>query len=61
MELDADIEQERDSWPIKQLQEGRHYYMEGKYMVFTALYHRSRGECCGSACRHCPYGHINVK
>ena len=23
--------------------------------VFTAAYHRARGECCGSGCRHCPY------
>jgi len=25
-------------------------------MVFTALYHRKRGHCCKSGCRHCPYG-----
>ena len=23
--------------------------------VFTAAYHRARGECCASGCRHCPY------
>jgi hypothetical protein len=23
--------------------------------VFTAEYHRARGDCCGSDCRHCPY------
>jgi hypothetical protein len=23
--------------------------------VFTAAYHRARGACCGSGCRHCPY------
>ncbi|KAJ1057916.1 hypothetical protein K5549_014441 [Capra hircus] len=23
--------------------------------------HLQRGQCCGSACRHCPYGQINVK
>jgi hypothetical protein len=23
--------------------------------VFTAAYHRARGECCDSGCRHCPY------
>ena len=32
------------------------YYMEGKNMVFTAAYHLKRGYCCGSKCRHCPYG-----
>lgn len=25
-------------------------------MVFTAHYLRSRGYCCRSGCRHCPYG-----
>ena len=37
------------------------YYMEGPYMVFTAAYHLKRGYCCGSACRHCPYGHSAVR
>jgi hypothetical protein len=23
--------------------------------VFTAEYHRARGDCCGRGCRHCPY------
>ena len=49
-----------DPWPIKQLIEGRHYYLENGLMVFTELYHRSRGDCCGSGCRHCPFDHINV-
>lgn len=31
------------------------------YTVFTELAHKSRGKCCGSGCRHCPYNHINVK
>jgi len=31
------------------------YYFEGPYLVFTAAYHRKRGYCCGSGCRHCPY------
>ncbi|XP_065115589.1 uncharacterized protein C1orf53 homolog [Paramisgurnus dabryanus] len=31
------------------------------YKVFTEFAHRKRGKCCGSACRHCPYGQINVK
>lgn len=30
------------------------------YMVFTELQHLERGNCCGSACRHCPYEHENV-
>ncbi|XP_068098755.1 uncharacterized protein C1orf53 homolog [Hyperolius riggenbachi] len=31
------------------------------YFVFTRLAHLRRGKCCGSACRHCPYGQENVK
>ena len=37
------------------------YYMDGPYMVFTAAYHLKRGYCCGSGCRHCPYGHSAVE
>lgn len=29
------------------------------YEVFTA-YHLKTRECCGSSCRHCPWGHCNV-
>ncbi len=36
--------------------EGIHYYKEGEYRVFTELYLLSRGFCCRSGCRHCPYG-----
>jgi hypothetical protein len=32
------------------------FYMEGGNLVFTAAYHLKRGTCCGSGCRHCPYG-----
>ncbi len=35
--------------------EGEDYYMDGPYFVFTAEYHRKRGYCCNSGCRHCPY------
>ena len=38
------------------LAEGADYYYDGPYLVFTAQYHLNRGECCGSGCRHCPYG-----
>ncbi|KAK1163990.1 hypothetical protein AOXY_G15962 [Acipenser oxyrinchus oxyrinchus] len=31
------------------------------YLVFTRHAHLQRGKCCGSACRHCPYGQVNVK
>ena len=31
------------------------------YAVFTEHGLLERGRCCGSACRHCPYGHLAVK
>jgi hypothetical protein len=31
------------------------FYFDGGLMVFTAAYHRRRGYCCASGCRHCPY------
>lgn len=37
------------------------YYMENGLMVLSSWFHLKRGECCGNACRHCPYGHVNVK
>lgn len=30
------------------------------YRVFTELGLLKQGDCCGNACRHCPYGHIKV-
>ena len=36
--------------------EGIHYYKEEDYRVFTEFYLISRGYCCRSGCRHCPYG-----
>ncbi|MCC5921192.1 MAG: DUF5522 domain-containing protein [Cyclobacteriaceae bacterium] len=44
-----------------ELKENVHYYFENGLMVFTEKYHKLRGFCCGNACRHCPYGHENVK
>jgi hypothetical protein len=38
-----------------QLVEGEDFYREGPYVVFTEAYHRRRGYCCGSGCRHCPW------
>ena len=31
------------------------FYVEGHLVVFTGQYHRRRGYCCGSGCRHCPF------
>ncbi|HCC46400.1 MAG: hypothetical protein CMP89_11320 [Gammaproteobacteria bacterium] len=51
---------DHDSWPLKQLVEGIHYYLEDGLMVLTERYHLARGNCCGNGCRHCPYDHVNV-
>jgi len=40
------------------LVEGEDYYREGPYLVFTAKYLKTRGYCCESACRHCPWGFV---
>ena len=31
------------------------YHTPEGYVVFTAQYHRRRGYCCRSGCRHCPW------
>ena len=41
--------------PVKSYKKGIHYYMDGERVVFTALFHIQRGQCCGNGCRHCPY------
>nr|WP_207434094.1 DUF5522 domain-containing protein [Sabulibacter ruber] len=38
------------------LEPGDYYFNEQGLMVFTEQYHRRRGYCCRSGCRHCPYG-----
>ncbi|KAI8517860.1 hypothetical protein Bbelb_038770 [Branchiostoma belcheri] len=42
--------------------EGQDTYVDPEtgYTVFTRLSHLRRGTCCGSACRHCPYGQVRV-
>lgn len=36
------------------------YYLEDGKFVLTERYLSRRGYCCGSGCRHCPYGHERV-
>jgi iron complex transport system substrate-binding protein len=47
----------------KACQDGKMTYKDPEtwYQVFTELGHKKRGYCCGSGCRHCPFGHENVK
>jgi hypothetical protein len=49
------------AWPIPELKEDVHFYMENGLMVLTETYHLARGRCCGNACRHCPFEHVNVR
>lgn len=39
------------------LEPGDYYFSPEGYLVFTEQYHRKRGYCCQSGCRHCPYGY----
>ena len=44
------------------LSRGEHDYPDPEtgLRVLTELAHRARGWCCGSGCRHCPFGHMAV-
>ncbi len=33
------------------------YLSADGYIVFTEEYHKKRGYCCKSGCKHCPYGY----
>jgi hypothetical protein len=46
---------------MKDFIEKIHYYLENGRVVFTALFHIERGECCGTGCRHCPYEPRHIK
>ena len=41
--------------------DNREFYTENGYTVFTELYHRKRGFCCGNKCRHCCYDPKHIK
>jgi len=45
----------------KELTEGiDFYYNDMGYIVLTAHYHLSKGNCCGNGCLNCPFDYINV-
>ena len=46
--------------PKNELTREDFYFNEQGLMVMTEAYHRKRGYCCGSACKHCPYDYVNV-
>ncbi len=39
------------------IEDGDYYLTPEGYKCFTEQYHRKRGYCCESGCRHCPYGY----
>ena len=41
----------------KLAQDIHYYFNENGLMVFTELYHKNRGYCCKSGCKHCPFGY----
>ncbi|XP_076436912.1 uncharacterized protein LOC143276293 [Babylonia areolata] len=43
---------------VRALKAGDMHYTDPEtgYLVMTRLAHLHRGECCGNACRHCPFG-----
>lgn len=53
-----------DCWQLHEaaVAAGKGSYTDPKtgYFVFTRLAHLERGRCCGSGCRHCPFGHERV-
>lgn len=42
------------------LQADEYYMLTDGRLVFTAQYHLRRGYCCGSGCKHCPFGYVSV-
>ena len=38
-----------------EFEEGKHYYLDKGKVVFTELYHKNRGYCCGKGCLHCVF------
>jgi hypothetical protein len=43
------------------LQPNEFYYDNQGRIVMTEEYHKRRGSCCGSGCKHCPYEPKHLK
>ncbi len=55
------MEQELRQRTVHEAEEGDSYLDAATgFVVFTEGYHRRRGYCCGSGCRHCPFDHCAV-
>lgn len=57
----GEIANQAHKYSTAKLIEDIDFYMENGLMVLSSWFHLKRGECCGNACRHCPYDHVNVK
>lgn len=45
----------------KEFIQGIHYYLENGLVIMTEQYHKERGFCCGSGCKHCCFEPKHVK
>ncbi len=45
----------------KKIEENIDYYFENGLMVFTELFHKKRGFCCGNGCKNCAFEPQHVK
>ncbi|KAK7502588.1 hypothetical protein BaRGS_00006163 [Batillaria attramentaria] len=61
---DEGVECLSDPWHLFPLfyKAGEEFYTDPStgYQVMSRLAHLQRGDCCGNACRHCPYGQRNA-
>lgn len=55
--MDKETNAKKVSNNQKLVQNIHYYFNENGLMVFTELYHQTRGYCCKSACKHCPFGY----
>jgi hypothetical protein len=55
--MDKKIHVKTVSAKQKPVQNVHYYFNENGLMVFTELYHKTRGYCCKSGCKHCPFGY----
>ena len=42
---------------FKNLEPEDYYTSKEGYLIFTEKYHKKRGYCCETGCKHCPYGY----
>jgi len=46
---------------VKPKLQPKDFYWESGNMVMTEEYHKKRGSCCGSGCKHCPFSPPHIK